>query len=491
MNEKSSVNVKSKIGIKLNIFNLQKYISQFNDDIEKQRRIVILIKNYNYKIKQEDVDLLKKEKWFINIFLNYASSDLIESNLNILDYYANDNIKIVIKNKAINRNLLLKIIENEKYDFKYKIAIDLLKENNFQLFKALTKNKRVVYIPHDKDILSSILKLGLNPFLNEENNHLSSFIIDNDTLDLELAKCAIKNRIIIPEFENNYLLIKMYLDNNIDIPIDKCNKFIKELYSDYREIVVKNISLLKDSIGRKIYEYEITDIDERIIKDVYPYFNFSQLLQYKSYLSSLNLNDLNNAINIFSDDNYNSQNKKYIEEIISSGFFNILHVISDKYLDKDIISLAISKGFCDISFIEKNSPSLLDSNIILYNLLKSKKEDIDYINIKKYSDKHDYISENINSMDTKYILDNIDVESSNNLSILLGNLIYYKKDDIFVKELLQYCYKEKSIDIDLVLYTYNRHINDNEENKKSEILNSSDDIISYYNLEERNIKTYK
>ena len=488
--------LKLKVGIRFNLIDIEKYITEENDEEEQKQRLVDLIKKYNFKINQDIIDLFKDKVWFKEIFFMYASDELLldEKNMQLLNAFFYENKKLPLRDNY-SRDLIIKLIKTNIFSNDIYVNESDVEAKDYELLKLMKGKNSYFKVKINKEILKKCIELNINPYLISDGYDINKFIYNDDNvIDLELVNSAVKNNIVlVNNSTSNLELIKRYLEAGIDIeiPDNIYQDNLIELYNSYPNKVINDVKKdekITDIFCEYIYNNKINKVDDEIFYFVCYAFNGNQILENIDKIKT------NNKEFIYFE-KYSDEKKEELIKIIEKGFPNIIKYINEEYIDEKIMDLAINNGFSDDKFIYKYFPDMLkepkmynylDKIIINYGYfgyssnylldLAERNKDIVYSVItkrqkKEYSNWLDYYS----GFSFDYLLnklkdDNNKIYYSNFFSNLPISRYNSQLKEKIISEFIK-IYEERKIDLNLfnnsnIFHNYSEYIFTSDSNIK-------------------------
>lgn len=306
------------------------------------------------EIENENKEILKSNKDFINYNNFIEIENIKENNKNEIEYKITNNLNILENN--INYNLF-----NDKINYYDVLNVNLcitpIIENNddYYYFNHL---KTIKYYEYNNYCFKEIDDLKQYIF-NQYHHHLQSNFYYNIEIDIEDIKDIFY--FFNDDIENS--IINCYVSDEID---DIINNIYEDLFNNYVYKEIKDIIKYKDfkvyyddrllNYINNFYLYDV-EIDEDIIKNFLINDNINS---YKDYLNSYyNLTDQIDVyyyIEIY-DDNKNDVIEKYFKDdynlIDYLIYYNTIHISTFNKTNKDISLEILLK--------------LIENNIILEN----------------------------------------------------------------------------------------------------------------------------
>jgi len=375
---------------------------------QKQNILIYLVKkirinNYNMKLNINDFFLNKKDKIFLNKWINkdYKNQFLF---IHGKDSCGKTSLAEYILNKYKTIHINIDFFK-EKVNIKEYIDEALGRKNILMMFNkeyqynAIIFDNLELFLKHNKSILNDIISY-ISKLNNYKQNHPIIFISSN--INHKYFKKILSNSKFIEinysykniiDITNKYLSLK-----NIKLNNNKINDLINK--SDLKiGNIISNIDILNlNNNLNDIYNYEDNFIENTINK-IYNTNNFSDIIRYSQNSTNLYFdildnihyitNDIDKIVNIYKTcylaENINTY---YIKNHIDLyDFYTVLSIIYPKYYlenkicDKKVINNKyISKSLIYIS----NERYIYNNNLdidILY--LINKLDDKNFINFLK------------------------------------------------------------------------------------------------------------
>lgn len=430
--------------IKINNSNIINLIWEFNDDIQNKiissDMIVKLLqfdndnKSYLFSMRNQAANKLIRYKKFLDVFMN-ASIDQIN--------------RLVVKgfvfpNYLINNNNLIDKYATIFSASKYSYSVDLLLENNYNLFKNIDK-KRKKYIKKElTNIASGHLKM-LDNFIHLENITINNDIFSYNSLfylkslykrqkNDEINKQLFKFTSAI-QFE---LLISTYFK---DIPFNFLAN-LKVMLNYINRVDKPIINLENLDIYKKLSDFMNLSLDDRLnfINSFKDDFDYSKMF-YDDYKTCLNhsINSMNDKIIKLEKDNslYNkdlsSKLSVDIYELDGEDFYAYVHSTSIYRYDDINVNWYDNQKTISLSLIGSKNINTYHNKSVLFGFYKLNPNNIIHL---YYSDSYtvnQYGSKKINQI---YTPEDLVINT-----MKYNEILYNEKYDI-IKPDFVICYDE-------------------------------------------------